>query len=49
MFYVKFRFPSLKTIRDVVYKRAFCRDGDRKVPLTDNNFIEQKLGIFLLL
>lgn len=42
--YVTWGFPSLKIIRELIYKRAHCRNDGKKLPLNDNALIEEKLG-----
>lgn len=37
-------FPSLKTIRQLVYKRGFAKVDSKRVALTDNAIIENALG-----
>lgn len=39
-----FRFPNLKSVRELILKRGQTRIGRRRVPLTDNTFIEQHMG-----
>ena len=38
------RYPSLKTIRELVYKRGFGKINKQRVALTDNGIIEKSLG-----
>uniref|UniRef100_A0A8D3CWJ8 Ribosomal protein L7-like 1 n=1 Tax=Scophthalmus maximus TaxID=52904 RepID=A0A8D3CWJ8_SCOMX len=42
--YVAWGFPNLKSVRELILKRGQTRVGRRKVPLTDNTFIEQHMG-----
>ncbi|KAM3603596.1 uncharacterized protein V6R79_025672 [Siganus canaliculatus] len=42
--YVAWGFPNLKSVRELILKRGQTRVGRKKVPLTDNAFIEQHLG-----
>jgi len=42
--YIAWGYPSLKVIRDMVYKRGFGRVNGQRIALTDNNIIEQRLG-----
>lgn len=37
-------FPNLKSVRELILKRGQTRIGKRRVPLTDNTFIEQHMG-----
>lgn len=39
-----FRFPNLKSVRELILKRGQTRIGKRRVPLTDNTFIEKHMG-----
>lgn len=43
---VAFGYPTLKTIKDLIYKRGYGKVDGRRVPLTDNAVIEQALGKF---
>ena len=38
------RYPNLKTIRQLVYKRGFAKINKQRIPLTDNSIIEEHLG-----
>ena len=40
-----FRTPSLKTVRDLLYKRGYGLVDGKRQPLTDNAYIEKVLGI----
>jgi large subunit ribosomal protein L7e len=42
--YVAYGYPSLKTVREVIYKRGHGRVGQGRVALTDNSIIETALG-----
>ncbi|KAG5083175.1 hypothetical protein JHK84_053213 [Glycine max] len=44
--YVTYGYPNLKSIKELIYKKGHARMEQRKVPLTDNNIIEQELGKF---
>jgi len=41
--YITYGYPSLKTIRSLLYKRGFVKHGGRRIPITDNFVIERKL------
>ncbi|CAO1345749.1 unnamed protein product [Diamesa hyperborea] len=41
--YITYGYPSLKTVRDLMYKRGFVKHGGRRIPITDNFTIERKL------
>lgn len=43
------RFPNLKSVRELILKRGQTRIGRRRVPLTDNTFIEEHMGESLTL
>ncbi|KAL6732964.1 hypothetical protein Aduo_003666 [Ancylostoma duodenale] len=42
--YVAWGYPNLKTVHDLIYKRGFAKVNHRRVPITDNNIIEESLG-----
>jgi large subunit ribosomal protein L7e len=42
--YVTYGYPSLKTVRELVYKRGFGKVNKQRVPLSDNEIITQSLG-----
>merc|ERR1719218_483002 len=42
--YVTFGYPTLKTIRDLIYKRGFAKVNKQRIPLTDNEIVSQALG-----
>merc|ERR1711893_357853 len=44
--YITFGYPNLKSVRDLIYKRGFGKVDGRRIPLTDNAIIEEKLGKF---
>lgn len=46
--YVAWGYPNLKTVHDLIYKRGFAKVDKRRVPITDNNIIEESLGASLL-
>ncbi|KAG5684794.1 hypothetical protein PVAND_014007 [Polypedilum vanderplanki] len=41
--YITYGYPTLKTVRDLIYKRGFVKHGGRRIPITDNFVIERKL------
>ena len=41
--YVAYGYPSLKTVRDVIYKRGFGKVRGQRIPITDNITIENAL------
>merc|ERR1711972_1191071 len=44
--YVTYGFPTLKTVRELVYKRGFGKVSKQRIPLSDNEIITQNLGEF---
>jgi len=42
--YITYGFPSLKTVRALVYKRGFAKVNKNRIPLSDNEIISEKLG-----
>ncbi|OWM81866.1 60S ribosomal protein L7-2-like [Punica granatum] len=42
--YVTYGYPNLKNVKELVYKKGYGRIDKQRVPLTDNNIIEQELG-----
>mmetsp|Transcript_94207 Transcript_94207/g.253626 ORF Transcript_94207/g.253626 Transcript_94207/m.253626 type:complete len:255 (-) Transcript_94207:81-845(-) len=42
--YVTYGYPSLKTVRALVYKRGHGKVTKQRIPLTDNQIIADKLG-----
>jgi large subunit ribosomal protein L7e len=44
--YVTYGYPSLATIKQLVYKRGYSKVLRQRSPLVDNSIIEQQLGKF---
>ena len=44
--YIAYGYPSLKTVRDLIYKRGYGKIDKQRIPLTDNALIEENLGTF---
>lgn len=44
--YIAYGYPTLKTVRELVYKRGFGKVEKKRVPIADNSVIEQVLGKF---
>merc|ERR1719233_2373758 len=44
--FVAWGYPNLKTIRDLVYKRGFAKVNHQRIPISNNEVIEQCLGSF---
>merc|ERR1711904_167566 len=42
--YISYGYPSLKSVRDLVYKRGFGKINKNRLPLNDNAVVEQGLG-----
>jgi len=42
--YVAWGYPNLKTIRDLVYKRGFAKVDHQRIPISNNEVVEQVLG-----
>ncbi|XP_077366282.1 60S ribosomal protein L7-like 1 [Festucalex cinctus] len=42
--YVAWGYPNLKSVRELILKRGQTKVGTKAVPLTDNTFIEERMG-----
>ncbi|KAM5578583.1 60S ribosomal protein L7-1 [Rosa sericea] len=42
--YVTYGYPSLKNVKELIYKKGYAKINKQRVPLTDNNLIEEALG-----
>lgn len=42
--YVTWGYPNLKSVRELVYKRGFAKMSGQRIPITNNEMIEKKLG-----
>mmetsp|Transcript_77380 Transcript_77380/g.215077 ORF Transcript_77380/g.215077 Transcript_77380/m.215077 type:complete len:256 (+) Transcript_77380:66-833(+) len=42
--YVTYGYPSLKTVRELIYKRGFGKVNKQRIPLSDNEVIAANLG-----
>ncbi|KAL9578325.1 MAG: hypothetical protein Q9212_005794 [Teloschistes hypoglaucus] len=42
--YIAYGYPNLKTVRELVYKRGYGKIDKQRIPLTDNQLIEDHLG-----
>merc|ERR1712216_619522 len=42
--YLSYGYPSLKSVRDLIYKRGFGKINKNRIPLNDNAVVEQGLG-----
>ena len=36
--------PNLKSVRELIYKRGYGKVDKQRIPLTDNEIIEEQLG-----
>ncbi|XP_058125610.1 large ribosomal subunit protein uL30 isoform X3 [Anopheles ziemanni] len=41
--YIAYGYPTLKTVRHLIYKRGFVKHRHSRIPITDNFVIERKL------
>jgi large subunit ribosomal protein L7e len=44
--YIAYGYPSLKNIRELIYKRGYGKINKQRIPLTDNEIIEANLGSY---
>src|ERR1700744_2292699 len=44
--YIAYGYPNLKSIRELIYKRGYGKINKQRIPLTDNQLIEDNLGQF---
>jgi len=44
--YIAYGYPNLKSIRELIYKRGYGKINKQRIPLTDNQLIEDALGKF---
>lgn len=44
-----FRYPNLKSVKELIYKRGYGKVDKQRIALTDNSVVEQVIGVFLLL
>lgn len=42
--YIAYGYPNLKTIKELVYKRAFAKVNGQRIAITENSIIEKALG-----
>merc|ERR1711887_445700 len=42
--YLSYGYPSLKSVRDLIYKRGFGKINKNRIPLNDNAVVERGLG-----
>ncbi|CAD8057204.1 unnamed protein product [Paramecium sonneborni] len=44
--YVTYGYPSRTVIKNLVYKRGYAKVNGQRIPITNNNVVEQQLGKF---
>jgi large subunit ribosomal protein L7e len=44
--YIAYGYPSVKAVKELVYKRGYGKVNGQRIPLINNAIIEQKLGRF---
>ncbi|KAJ4702979.1 putative 60S ribosomal protein L7 [Melia azedarach] len=42
--YVTYGYPNLMNVKELIYKKGYANLKGQRIPLTDNNIIEQELG-----
>jgi len=42
--FVTYGYPSLKTVRQLIYKRGFGKVNKQRIPLSDNSIVSENLG-----
>ena len=42
--YVTYGYPTRQTIRKLIYKRGYAKVNGQRIPITDNQIIENSLG-----
>merc|ERR1711904_640687 len=42
--YLSYGYPTVKSVRDLIYKRGFGKINKQRIPLTDNAVVEKGLG-----
>jgi large subunit ribosomal protein L7e len=42
--YIMYGYPTLRTVKDLIYKRGFGKVNGQRVPIQDNELIEKQLG-----
>lgn len=42
--YIAYGYPTLKTTKNLIYKRGFAKVNGSRIPIADNSVIENKLG-----
>ncbi|KAL2919903.1 60S ribosomal protein L7 [Polyrhizophydium stewartii] len=44
--YIAWGYPNLKSVRELIYKRGFAKVNKQRIPITNNQVIEEALGKF---
>lgn len=44
--FVAYGYPNQKSVRELIYKRGYGKVDKQRLPLTDNEIIEQNLGMY---
>ncbi|KAF1833669.1 60s ribosomal protein-like protein l7 [Decorospora gaudefroyi] len=44
--FVAYGYPNHKTVRELIYKRGYLKVNKQRLPITDNELIEENLGKF---
>jgi len=42
--YIAYGYPNLKTVRSLIYKRGYGKVHGQRIPLADNQIVEDNLG-----
>jgi len=42
--YVTYGYPSLKSVKELIYKRGYGKVNKQRIPISDNSVIESVLG-----
>lgn len=42
--FISWGYPSLKTVRELIYKRGYAKVKGQRIPITDNTIVEERLG-----
>ncbi len=42
--YITYGYPTLKSVKELIYKRGFAKVNKQRVAITDNAIIEKELG-----
>jgi large subunit ribosomal protein L7e len=44
--FIAYGYPNLKNVRELIYKRGYGKVNKQRIPLTENEIIENSLGKF---